>query len=368
MSFLEQLRDKEYRELTSWIERCDTVTVERALAASELDAVGFAALLSPAAGRYLEEMAQRAQQLTLQNFGRVIVLYAPLYVANYCENGCLYCGFKAGNAVKRRRLTLEEVTVEAEAIAATGIKHVLLLTGESRRHSPVSYIRNCVDILVKRFSSIGIEVYPLEEAEYRDLVSAGVDSLTLYQETYDEKLYAVLHPFGPKRDFGYRLEGPARGCRAGMRAVTVGALLGLAPWRQDGFWTGLHARYLQDEYPEVDIGVSLPRLRPHVGAFQPKDLVSDAELVQYMLALRLLLPRARMVLSTRERASLRDNLIGLGITHLSAGSRTQVGGYGSNDPDEGQFEIADHRSVAEVKKAIEAKGYQPVFKDWQVLV
>jgi 2-iminoacetate synthase len=312
-------------------------------------------------------MARRAHTLTLAQFGRTIVLYTPLYLSNHCTNGCLYCSFNHKNRIGRRQLTLDEVEDEARTIAASGLKHILILTGDAPAIASVDYIANCCRVLDRHFTSIGIEVYALTEAEYRYLIEAGVDSLTLYQETYNETLYDRLHPTGPKRDYGFRMDAPERACRAAMRSVNVGALLGLDDWRRDAFFTGLHARYLQDRYPETEIGVSLPRIRPHVGGFQPACTVADKHIVQIMTAFRLFMPRVGIAISTRERAPFRDRLLPLGVTRMSAGSCTAVGGHTDGDNATGQFEISDERSVPEMVAMLRRSGWQPVFKDWQRL-
>jgi len=331
---------------------------------SELD---YLALLSPRAEAYLEEMAQKAHRLTVQHFGRVILLYTPLYLANYCVNSCVYCGFRVQNKLERKKLTPAELEAEAGLIAATGLKHILILTGESRQYSPVSYIRECVEILKKYFTSISIEVYPLEEAEYAELIAAGVDGLTIYQEVYDEDVYREVHPAGPKRNYLFRLEAPERACRAGMRTVNVGALLGLHHWRSEAFFTGLHANYLQNRYPDVEVSMSPPRMRPHLGGYAPRVRVSDKNLVQYMLAFRLFMPRAGITISTRESPALREHLIKLGVTRMSAGSCTAVGGRAAAGKSTGQFDISDERDVATMARVIYSHGYQPVYKDWQML-
>ena len=324
-------------------------------------------LLSPAAEGSLEAMADRSRELTLKYFGRTIQLYTPMYLSNYCENKCLYCGFKNDNKIERRSMSLEEVEKEAQFISGTGLRHILILTGESRSMSPVSYIRESVKILKRYFSSISIEVYPLSESEYSELISEGVDGLTIYQEVYDKQIYNTMHPLGPKSDYIFRLDAPERGARAGMRNVNIGALLGLNDWRREAFSMALHAKYLRDKFPDVDVGVSVPRIRPQVGGFKASCAVSDKNMVQIILALRIFLPRLGITVSTRESASLRENLIPLGITRMSAGSTTRVGGHtieksdGENDI---QFEISDRRSVDEIKACIEKKGYQAVFKDW----
>ena len=368
MTFYNRQQDLEKYSFTQDLARAMPVDVERALASSHLNSDDFLTLLSPAAECYLELMAQRAHALTVQHFGKVILLYTPLYLANYCTNFCLYCGFAAPNRIRRDRLTLEEVAAEARIISASGLRHILILTGESRKMSSVEYIGQCVKVLRPYFLSISTEVYPLEFDEYAQLVESGVDGLTLYQETYDCALYAVVHPRGPKRDYRYRLEAPERACDAGVRSVNIGALLGLADWRLDAFLTGLHADYLQHRYPEVEVSVSLPRLRPHEGTFQPQHGVRDREFVQIMLAMRIFLPRVGITISTRERSEFRDHLMPLGVTKMSAGSCTQVGGRSHREAETGQFEISDQRDVPAVKQAIESRGYKAIFKDWHPLV
>ena len=341
--------------------------VRKALEARNLDMNHFKALLSQEAENYLEEMAVRSHKTTLRNFGRAIQLYTPLYISNHCENRCAYCGFNAANKIDRRKLSLGEVEEEARAIASTGLKHLLVLTGESMEKSPLSYIKECVKILKKYFTSISVEIYALTESEYIELVAEGVDGLTIYQEAYDEKVYKEMHPAGPKSDYRFRLEAPERGARSGMRNVSVGTLLGIDDWRRETFWLGLHAKYLQDEFPGVEIGASLPRLRPHAGSFTAPYKVGDKAIVQIITALRIFLPRLGISISTREEAGFRENLIALGITRMSAGSSTYVGGHMAEPYHAGdlpQFEISDKRSVAEMMAVLERKGYQPVLKDW----
>ena len=324
----------------------------------------FAQLLSPQALPYLEDMAQRAHALTVAHFGKTIQLYTPLYLSDYCENECVYCGFNVTNAFKRRKLSLEEVEAEARAIAALGFKHILILTGESRNNSPVSYIKDCVLVLKKYFSSISIEVYALDESEYGELVVAGVDGLTIYQETYNRELYYQLHKKGPKKDFEFRLMAPERGARAGVHFINIGALLGLGDWRKEALAVGLHACELQKKYPAVDISVSFPRIRPNLSGFKPAFTVSDQDLVQAITAMRLFLPRCGITISTREDSALRDNLIPLGVTRMSAQSSTAVGGHARDIQGAGQFDICDSRTLKEVQTAISAHGYQPAMKNW----
>ncbi|MFA6142630.1 MAG: 2-iminoacetate synthase ThiH [Candidatus Omnitrophota bacterium] len=330
----------------------------------------FLKLLSPEAESSMEEMAEKSRELTLRYFGRVMQLYTPMYLSNYCENKCLYCGFNSGNNIERKSLNFEEVEKEAEFISATGIRHILILTGESRQASPVNYIKDCVKILKKYFSSISIEVYALTEAEYSLLVPEGVDGLTIYQEVYDEEVYSRMHPSGPKSDYKFRLDAPERGAHSGMRSVNIGTLLGLNDWRREAFVLGLHAKYLQDNFPGVEIGVSLPRVRPQAGGFKAGCKVTDKNMVQIILALRIFLPRLGISISTRETAELRKNLIPLGVTRMSAGSTTRVGGHTISAGDGGrsvQFEISDNRTVGEIRTMLDKKGYQAVFKDWMEL-
>lgn len=345
--------------------------VRRALAKSTASPEDFMALLSPAAIPFLEEMAQKASQITLQHFGRTIQLFTPLYLSNFCTNRCVYCGFNTKNNIPRTQLNATEVEEEAKAIAATGLKHLLILTGDARAKASPEYVESCVRILNKHFPSVAIEIYAMDEDEYARLVNAGVDGLTMFQETYNEELYPKLHPAGPKHDYRYRLDAPERGCKAGMRVVNIGALLGLDEWRHDALKTGIHAAYLQDKYPEVDIAVSLPRMRTHAGNFDPTCLVSDTDMVQNMLALRIFLPRVGITISTREKPDFRENILPLGVTRMSAGVSTEVGGHAEKEEEEdkvGQFDISDERSVEEMCETLTKHGYQPVFKDWEPIL
>jgi 2-iminoacetate synthase len=366
-SFFNELSRFEDFNISGFFNAVRPQDVEQALARESLEQNDFLALLSPCALDYLEPMAQKAHSLTLAHFGKVIALYAPLYISNHCENNCLYCGFRHSNEIERRALTASEVEREAAEIARSGIRHVLILTGESKRYSPLSYIKECVQAVRRYFSSVSIEIYPLAEEEYAVLIAAGVDGITIYQETYERSLYAALHPHGPKRDYVFRLDAPQRAAAAHMRQVNIGALLGLGEFRKEVFCTGLHGRWLQAHYPAIELGVSFPRIQPQAGGFVCDHPLNDTDLVQALVAMRLFLPRAGITISTRETSSLRQNLIGLGVTRMSAGSRTQVGGYALAATQQGQFEIADTSNVDEVREMIVRKGYQPVAKDWQAL-
>ncbi|MDD5476850.1 MAG: 2-iminoacetate synthase ThiH [Candidatus Omnitrophica bacterium] len=367
-----QNKDLDLKKAFSFI---SPASIQESLEKNNLDTKQFLGLLSPQAENNLESMAQKAQAITRNYFGNTIQLYAPMYLSNYCDNSCLYCGFNLNNDIQRRQLTLEEVEKEAQFISSSGLKHILILTGESRLKSPVSYIQDCVNVLKKYFTSISIEVYPLAENEYARLVVGGVDGLTIYQEVYDEQLYAKIHICGPKKDYKFRLDAPERGAKARMRSVSIGALLGLGNWRREAFFLGLHAKYLLDKFPDVEIGISVPRIRPQnhqpqVGDFKPICQVSDRNVIQIILAFRIFLPRLGIAISTRENPEFRENLLSLGITRMSAGSATNVGGhtlYKEEKEQSSQFEIQDQRTVGQIKAVLEGKGYQPVFKDWLYL-
>ncbi len=366
---LSQWAQNDILEELNTVRESDVIhTLERAKHGTTLDIHDFLTLLAPSATRHLEAMAQLAQGITRRTFGRAIHLFTPLYLANHCTNRCVYCGFNNKNAIKRTRLTLEEIEREGAVIAATGLRHILLLTGDSRQKSSPDYIAEAARCLRKHFPGISIEVYALTMEEYTQLRQAGVDGMTMFQETYNETLYPTLHPSGPKNNFHFRLEAPTRAAAAGFRSVNIGALLGLDVWRRDAFFTGLHAHWLQQHYPAVETAVSVPRMRPHVGIPCNVHDVSDIDLVQYIVALRIFLPMTGITVSSRERPALRDRLLDLGVTRVSAGVSTRVGGHAENtttsDP---QFHIADNRNVDEMLTAIRTQGYQPILKNWEPL-
>lgn len=365
MSFHEQIKKYRNFDFEGFFSKVTDLQIESALAKDRINSQDFLALLSPKAEKYLEAMAQKAHDISLRNFGKSIGLYTPMYLANYCMNKCAYCGYNVENHIARKKLSFDEVENEAKAIAATGLKHILILTGESEHHTPVSYIKECVKIMKRHFDSISIEIYPLKEEQYAELVEAGVDGLTVYQETYNEKVYDKVHISGPKKNYAYRLEAPERGCRAGIHSLGIGALLGLHKWREDAFFTGLHAEYIEQNYPWVELSMGTPRIRPHAGSFTDICEVTDANLVQAMLAYKIFIQRAGLNITTRESAEFRNNLIPLGVAKMSAGVSTEVGGHSNGDKGEEQFEIADGRSVDEISQLIRSKGYEPVFKDWQ---
>jgi len=347
--------------------------VEKALAAPQgTYSLGrLMTLVSPAAEDYLEQMAQMARRLTLQRFGRTIRLYAPLYLSNYCANDCLYCGFNRTSVFERKRLTIEQALAEADIIAAEGFRDILLVSSEDRDFINVDYLAALAAKLRQKFSFIAAEIYQLSPDEYAQLFNAGIEGVTLYQETYSRPAYQYYHPAGPKSDYDNRLTAPDSIAAAGMREVGLGVLLGLSDWRLETLALAEHAHYLIKHYWRSHISFSFPRLRPahDVDSSQFKHLLSDKNLVQMLTALRLCFADAGLVLSTRERAELRNHLVGLGITKISAGSKTSPGGYSHEHPEpivvQGeQFEVNDTRPPAEVATMLKSQGLEPVWKDW----
>lgn len=326
----------------------------------------YLVLLSPVAEEMLEEIATTANELTIRNFGRAVSIFTPLYLSDVCTNHCRYCGFNANNHQKRRHLSVEDAYAEAMAIAEQGFQHILLLTGDAPKLSSPQYIAEVVKRIKPHFSSIGIEVYSLTTEEYGLLIEAGVDSMTMFQETYNPELYAWLHPKGPKSNYAFRLDAPRRAAEAGMRSIGLGALLGLDSFERDAFAAGLHAWWLMRKFPGVEVSLSIPRICPHEGEFDVTNGVSDRKLVQYVIALRCFLPRAGITCSSRESAFMRDHLIPLGVTRVSAGVSTAVGGRATEDlHNPGQFEISDHRSLNAMISDLAKHGYQAVLKDWE---
>jgi 2-iminoacetate synthase len=340
--------------------------VLRALKKDVLDIEDFAALLSPAALPFLEEMARRAKLETRKHFGNSVYMFTPLYIANYCENYCIYCGFNCHNKIKRARLNAEEIEKEMQSIASTGLQEILLLTGESRSMSDVTYIGEACKIARKYFKVIGLEVYPMNVDEYEYLRKCGADFVTVFQETYNSDKYETLHLEGHKRIFPYRFNAQERALKGGMRGVGFAALLGLDDFRKDAFATGLHGYLLQRKYPHAEIAFSCPRLRPIINndKINPKD-VHEKQLLQIITAYRIFMPFANITISTRECARFRDNVIGLAATKISAGVSVGIGGHNDDEAKgDGQFEISDSRTVSEVYDAIVNQGLQTVMSDY----
>ncbi|HEV8543342.1 MAG TPA: 2-iminoacetate synthase ThiH [Verrucomicrobiae bacterium] len=395
MSFSSVFKDLPLQQRLNDLRHADSDAVQRVLRKPKVDLADFPVLISEAASRFLEELCRRSQQLTRQRFGRVMRFFAPLYLSNECINNCKYCGFSRDNPILRVTLTLDEVRREAAELARQGFRNILLVAGEHPKFVSNDYLRDCVAALHEEFPSISLEVGPMEACEYKRIAAAGAEGLVVYQETYDRDVYQNVHTAGPKRDFDWRLDTAERAYAAGFRRLGIGALYGLADWRREALALAYHADHLLRSCWKAQLTISLPRLRPHAGEFQPLTQISDRELVQLVCALRLTFPDAGLVLSTREPARLRDGLFGLGITHISAGSHTEPGGYTgagnqhlhltqrgriiplSDQSSEwsaprngrtnatGQFEIADGRSPEEIAAVIQRLGYEAVWKDWE---
>jgi 2-iminoacetate synthase len=366
----------------SFVETLDNLALKK----SEL-VRRFERLIALKSNQELEAMAQASRELTLQNFGRTMRLFAPLYLSNECINNCQYCGFSRDNPILRVTLSVEEVVAEARYLSQAGFRQILLVAGEHPKFVSRDYLAECVRALAPDFSSIAIEVGPMETQDYVPIVSAGADGLVVYQETYNRGVYAELHTAGPKRDFNFRLDCVERGYAAGFRRLGIGALFGLWRWQDEAVALAAHLEYLFKHCWQAQITVSLPRLRPAAGGFRPLFSMSDRELAQLVCALRVTFPQVGIVLSTRERALLRDSLVSLGVTMMSAGSHTEPGGYtrqgtehlhrtvrgrivapdfqdGEDQLATGQFEISDERSPAEITATLRCRGFEPVWKDW----
>ena len=348
----------------------------------------FEELIAPKSDRELESIAQTSRSLTFQNFGRTMRLFAPLYLSNECINNCRYCGFSRDNPILRVTLSVDEVKAEAQYLWEAGFRQILLVAGEHPKFVSGGYLVDCVRALGPQFSSISIEVGPMRTDEYIPVVQAGAEGLVVYQETYHRGVYAELHTAGPKRDFDYRLDSAERAYAAGFRRLGIGALLGLWRWQEEAIALAAHVEYLLQHCWKAQITVSLPRLRPAAGGFRPLFSISDRELAQLICALRITFPQVGIVLSTRERPALRDALLSLGITMMSAGSHTEPGGYtrrgtenlhrtvrgrivppefqdGEDELATGQFEISDDRSPEKIATLLRQRGFEPIWKDWE---
>jgi len=338
--------------------------VLRALGCNRAGLEEFMAFVSPAASVYLEQMAQKATYITQRRFGKTIRLFAPLYLSNKCQNICTYCGFSLGNKMPRKTLSALEIEAEAQVLKKAGFEQILLVTGEMAREVNMDYFLQAIQQLKRHFSQISLEVQPLLEKEYQLLNQAGAYGITVYQETYHRPTYKEYHLKGRKANFDFRLETAERACKAGIHKIGIGVLLGLQDWRMDSFMTMAHLRFLRKHYWQTQFSLSFPRLRPAEGAVPPAFPVSDKELLQLILAYRLVEPDLDISLSTRETEIFRNHLVRLGITTMSAGSKTNPGGYSAAKDSLEQFEISDERSVQEVCQMIHKAGYDPVFKDW----
>jgi len=340
--------------------------VEHALVTHKRTLEDFKALISPAASPYLEQMARLSQQLTQKRFGKVVQMYVPLYLSNECNNICTYCGFSYDNKVRRKTLSAVEIMEEVAVIKEMGYDHVLLVTGEANQSVHTRYFKKVLELIRPHFAQISMEVQPLELEEYQELMPYGLNTVLVYQETYHQDDYKKHHPKGKKSNFQYRLETPDRLGQAGIHRIGLGVLIGLEDWRTDSFFTALHLSYLEKEYWQCKYSISFPRLRPFSGGLEPKVVMNDRELVQLICAYRIFNEEVELSISTRESVSFRNNIIKLGITSISAGSKTNPGGYASEQQSLEQFEICDERTPAQIEQMITEQGYEAVWKDWDL--
>ncbi len=324
----------------------------------------FKALISPAAAPFLEEMAQLSHQLTLKRFGNTIQLYIPLYLSNECQNICTYCGFSMDNPLRRTTLNDRQLLKEAEVIKSHGFDHVLLVTGEANRIVGVDYLENSIKLIRDQFSHISIEVQPLKQEDYELLIKQGLNTVLVYQETYHKEDYKKHHPKGRKSNFYYRLDTPDRLGQAGIYKMGLGVLIGLEDWRTDSLYCAMHLNYLERTYWQTKYSISFPRLRPFSGGLEPKVEMNDRELIQLICAYRIFNEEVELSLSTREHEFFRNHAMKLGVTSMSAGSKTDPGGYASTQEELEQFEISDDRTPEEVAQMIRRNGYEAVWKDW----
>ena len=362
--FEQVIENYNWNEIEEKINNADVADVATALNSEKLTENDFIALLSPAAEGFLEQFAQISRAKTQKRFGKTIQLYIPLYLSNYCDNDCVYCGFNAKNKIERIVLDDNEIEQEIIAIKKMGYEHILLVTGESPSKAGVDYLLNAIKLAKPHFASISAEIQPLTTEEYRKLIDAGLNTVYIYQETYSRAKYNTYHLKGKKKDYSFRLETPERLGNAGIRKIGLGALLGLENWRVEAFYLGLHLRYLQKHFWRTKYSISFPRVRPHLGGFQPNFPISDKELAQLIWAFRIFDEDVELALSTRESVNFRNNMLTLGITSMSAGSKTEPGGYAKNIDELEQFEVNDNRSAVDLEKEINKQGYLAIWKDW----
>lgn len=367
-TFKSVFQDYDWETIQNKIYQTTVKEVENALAKTNRSLDDFIALISPVAQSYLEQMAQQCHELTKKRFGKTIQMYAPLYLSNECQNICTYCGFSLDNKIKRKTLTEVEIALEVEALKKAGFDHVLLVTGEANYTVNINYFLQSITQIKKYFSTISLEVQPLSTVEYEELHKAGVYSVLVYQETYHEQVYKKYHTKGKKSNFDFRLETPDRIGRAGIHKIGLGVLLGLEDWRTDSFFNALHLDYLQKEYWQTKYSVSFPRLRPAEGIIAPNFIMDDKDLTQLICAYRLWNEDLEISISTRENQKFRDNIIPIGVTSMSAGSKTNPGGYVVDPQSLEQFEISDERAAFEMAEIIKSKGYEAIWKDNPYLI
>lgn len=363
-SFSELFQKYSWEEVSQSIYAKTATDVKTALAKKKRNLEDFKALISPAAAPYLEQMAQLSRKATLNRFGKVMQMYVPLYLSNECNNICTYCGFSYDNKVRRKTLSPIEIMQEVAVIKEMGYDHVLLVTGEANQTVHTEYFKKVLELVRPHFSHISMEVQPMDQEDYETLIPLGLNTVLVYQETYHQDDYRKHHPKGKKSNFAYRLETPDRLGLAGIHKMGLGVLIGLEDWRTDSFFTALHLDYLEKKYWQTKYSLSFPRLRPFSGGLEPKVEMSDRELAQLICAYRLLNEEVELSISTRESVTFRDHIIHLGVTSISAGSKTNPGGYAVEQESLEQFEISDERSPAEIASMLRREGYEPVWKDW----
>ncbi|WP_303315371.1 2-iminoacetate synthase ThiH [Flavivirga abyssicola] len=364
MSFKNTFEKYDWDTLEKEIYKVTAKDVEKVLLKEKIKLEDFKTLISPAAKPYIEQMAQRSNAITKKRFGNTIQMYIPMYLSNECQNICTYCGFSMDNGIRRKTLSDAEILKEVEHIKKLGYDHILLVTGEANKTVGVSYIKHAIDLIRSQFSNISIEVQPLDQEDYETLITSGLYAVLVYQETYHKATYKTHHPKGRKSNFDYRLDTPDRLGKAGIHKIGLGALFGLEDWRVDSFYTALHLKYLQKTYWKTKYSISFPRLRPHQGGLAPKVEMTDTDLVQLICAYRLLDEDVELSLSTRESEIFRNHSIHLGITSISAESKTNPGGYSVEPESLEQFEISDERTTEQIKHMIQSQGYEVVWKDW----
>lgn len=365
--FSESFKSFNWQETTRQIYAKTASDVERALAKTDKRTLDdFQALISPAAAPYLEQMAALSQQITHKRFGKTIQLFAPMYLSNECQNICTYCGFSLDNPIKRTTLSATQVLAEISVIKDMGYDHILLVTGEANKTVGVDYFKQALQIIRPHFAHISIEVQPLNQPDYEELVPFGLNTVLVYQETYKQDTYKTHHPKGRKSNFTYRLDTPDRIGKAGVKKIGLGVLLGLEDWRTDSFCTALHLDYLERTYWQSKYSISFPRLRPAEGYLEPKVIMDDRELTQLICAYRIYNEEVELSLSTRESEHFRNHAFKLGVTTMSAGSKTNPGGYCTETDSLEQFETSDERSSKEIANMIQQAGYEVVWKDWDI--
>ncbi len=369
MNFRQTFEQYDWDQVTSEINSMTAADVEIALARGGNGSLkDFMALISPAAIPYLEEMAQLSMQLTQKRFGKTIQLFAPMYLSNECQNICTYCGFSLDNKIPRKTLNDLQILKEVKAMKNLGFEHVLLVTGEANKTVGIDYFLNTFELIKDKFAHISLEVQPMGQDEYEKLAPLGLNTVLVYQETYHKAEYKKHHPKGKKSNFDYRLDTPDRLGKAGIHKIGLGVLIGLEDWRTDSFFNALHLNYLEKTYWKTKYTVSFPRLRPAEGLIDPKVEMSERELVQLICAYRIFNENVELSLSTRERALFRNHVMKLGVTSMSAGSKTNPGGYAEEEESLEQFSIDDNRTPAQVAQMIRENGYDPVWKDWDVVL